>query len=49
MATLLLIVDLFDFFSNNVVSYICYSALGICTAILFYTGKSCGKERKENK
>ncbi|AJH16315.1 hypothetical protein MPR_3189 [Myroides profundi] len=46
---MLLIVDLFDFFSNNVVSYVCYSALGVCTAILVYISKTCEKERRENK
>jgi uncharacterized membrane protein YuzA (DUF378 family) len=49
VATLLLIIDLFDFFSNKIVRYVCYLVLGVCTIALFYMNKSYEENKEESE
>ncbi|WP_158221759.1 hypothetical protein [Myroides sp. N17-2] len=49
VATLLLIIDLFDFFNNRLVRYTCYLVLGVCAVALFYLSKHYEEEKQENE
>lgn len=48
VATLLLVIDLFDFFSNRIVRYVCYLALGLSTTALFYLNRSYEEKKEES-
>ncbi|MDM1346244.1 hypothetical protein HX017_02630 [Myroides marinus] len=49
VATLLLIIDLFDFFTNRIVRYLCYLALGISATALFYLHKNYDSNKEEDE